>query len=56
MDLPDFECRCEIWKGVLTSVPLEGHVNISKLSEATEGYSGAEVQYSLLVIERRQKH
>ncbi|XP_045131393.1 ATPase family protein 2 homolog isoform X2 [Portunus trituberculatus] len=43
VDLPDFETRCEIWRGVLEGVPQEGILDIAKLSEATTGYSGAEI-------------
>ncbi|XP_042208704.1 peroxisome biogenesis factor 1-like isoform X2 [Homarus americanus] len=43
IDLPDFKSRCEIWKGILEDVPLKGQVDIEKLSEATAGYSGAEI-------------
>ncbi|XP_069943136.1 ATPase family gene 2 protein homolog A isoform X3 [Cherax quadricarinatus] len=43
IDLPDFNSRCEIWKGLLEDVPLQGQVDVEKLSEATLGYSGAEI-------------
>lgn len=48
VDLPDHESRCAIWMGLLSGVPQEGSLSIPKLSEATEGYSGAEV--NLFVI------
>lgn len=44
VDMPDYECRCEIWRGILHDVPLgDGKVSVEKLSEATAGYSGAEI-------------
>lgn len=48
VDLPDFETRCDIWRGVLEGVPQEGIMDIAKLSEATIGYSGAEVSIVLV--------
>lgn len=50
MDLPDSETRCAIWRGVLEGVPQEGSLNIAKLSEATAGYSGAEVGIVLVHV------
>ncbi|XP_050727319.1 uncharacterized protein LOC127004062 isoform X2 [Eriocheir sinensis] len=43
VDLPDHESRYAIWTGLLRNVPQEGSVCIPRLSEATEGYSGAEI-------------
>lgn len=48
VDLPDHESRCAIWTGLLRGVPQEGLLSIPKLSEATEGYSGAEVSIILV--------
>ncbi|XP_066963907.1 LOW QUALITY PROTEIN: ATPase family gene 2 protein homolog A-like [Macrobrachium rosenbergii] len=44
IDLPDYDCRCAVWSGMLKDVPCSGEVDIAKLSQATEGYSGAEIR------------
>ncbi|KAK3892122.1 hypothetical protein Pcinc_004089 [Petrolisthes cinctipes] len=43
--LPDTESREDIWQGLLAGVPTQetdGPIDITALSQATEGYSGAE--------------
>jgi transitional endoplasmic reticulum ATPase len=41
--LPDFETRKKIFEVHLRGKPLAGNVNIEKLAEKTDGYSGADI-------------
>ncbi|MEM2959367.1 MAG: CDC48 family AAA ATPase [Candidatus Jordarchaeaceae archaeon] len=41
--LPDFETRKKIFEVHLRGKPLAGNVNIDKLAEETDGYSGADI-------------
>lgn len=41
--LPDMEARREIFKLKLNKMPVADDVNVNKLAEKTEGYSGAEI-------------
>ena len=44
VQLPDAETRSEIFKIKLSKIPIAEDVNIDKLVENTEGYSGAEIE------------